>query len=135
MLKRKSVECWKCKGTGDWLRDGDSDCISCGGSGVLSLRRLISLRDDYWPERLATGKCSQRKYDVQMELINAAIAQLSVDERRSDSDDDGDWDMVHNAIIDLETHCSDVRRTNRGILLPILHQLQSALPAMYKHDA
>lgn len=71
--QKRSVECTRCEGLG---RRGKYSCAKCGGRGILTRERILQLRDEYWPKKVATQEWGEKAAAEQIADLNADLQRL-----------------------------------------------------------
>ncbi len=84
----KSITCYRCNGTGEFqMRNGKNvTCVICRGNGAVNEDRLIDLKDNYWPRKLAEGKVSQYVFQKEIERIQDHIDAMDLIEPPENDD-------------------------------------------------
>lgn len=81
--KPASVTCDNCRGEGVFA--DRTQCVRCSGSGLLTEKRILKLRDDYFPRRLNSGRMTAGAFEREIKTLNTLLGMLGtrVEEPRS----------------------------------------------------
>jgi hypothetical protein len=70
----QSIECDRCDGGGMFAPG--MKCYRCGKKGILTRKRILDLRDNYFPQKVAAGSWGAKAAAQEIEELNALLRRL-----------------------------------------------------------